>query len=76
MSGDESKRAGSRVITGEMQDDILCVRTRDGRLMRLWKDVPLDQRAIFFDRAFAEMNGNESSGAAGTSFHKAAFSIR
>ena len=75
MKGKELKWTGSRVIAGEMEDDSLCVRTTAGRLLRLWKDVPLSQRASFFDRAFAETNVQESSTAVQPSFHKTSVSL-
>lgn len=55
MSGQDAKWAGSSVIEGEMQDETISVRTAAGGIRRLWKDAPPHQRAIFFDRAFAEM---------------------
>ena len=71
MNGRELTWAGSHVIMGEMEDDTHCVRTKTGRLMRLWKDVPLNQRASFFQRAFAETSGQVSAGAVRSPFQEA-----
>jgi hypothetical protein len=62
---------GSDVIVGEMLDDAICVRTANGRVLRLGKDALPTQRANFFERVFAELSGRESGDAAGLSLRYA-----
>ena len=59
MNGAHGRATGVSVIVGEMGDDLICVRTPAGQTRRLWKDAPLQQRASFFDRVFAEMKSGE-----------------
>ncbi len=67
MNERERQGPGSCVIVGEMQDEMICVRTGRGQVRRLWKDAPLHQGASFFDHVFEEMASKEPA-TVGSSF--------
>ena len=59
MNGQEQGWAGSRVIMGEMRDEVICIRTGTGQILRLWRDMPPAQRAGLFEQAFAEADAGD-----------------